>query len=466
MTAASIRTARLALLVATASLCLAGCSPEPSGLAQLRERGELRVGTVNEPTVYYLGAHGPQGFDYRLARAFADRLGVQLIIVPARDRSQLRDLLAAGRIDIAAAQLSASAEWKRVGLATNSYRDIDQLVVQRRGHAPTRNIGGLDGARVVVRESSPQLELLRELHNGGASYLAWTELPRDQADPLDWVNTGDADFAIVDRSEFEFARHLYPEITVAFALPDPRAVHWIVRRTALDLRDAANRFFVDARDAGLLRRLARESDAEAGDFEYQEARRFQDDIAARLPELRPLFEQAAGKLALDWRLLAAIGYQESHWDDHAVSGDGAAGIMMLTESTARAVGVTDRRDTAQNIAGGAAYLAQVMQMIPARIAEPDRSWLALAAYNVGFGHLEDARVLAQSQGRNPDSWEDVKQFLPWLAQERWYQQARRGYARGWEPVRFVEQVRGYLAVLEWYGDPANAARTPTLAAQR
>ena len=453
----NMATPRWAALAALACLGLAGCSPEPSGLAQIRARGELRVGTVNEPTVYYLGAHGPQGFDYRLARAFADKLGVQLIIVPARDRGSLRQLLASGRIDIAAAQLTADADWKHVGLATGSYRQVEQVVVQRRGHAATRNIAGLVGARVVVRESSPQLELLRDLHNGGATYLTWTELPRDQADPLDWVNTGDADYAIVDRSEFAFARHLYPEVNVAFALPDPRAVQWLVRRTGLELRDAANQFFAEAQASGLLHRLAREADAEAGDFEYQEARRFQDDIAARLPELRPLFEQAAGKLSLDWRLLAAVGYQESHWDDHAVSGDGAAGIMMLTESTAHAVGVADRRNTAQNIAGGAAYLAQILQMIPARIAEPDRSWLALAAYNVGYGHLEDARVLAQSQGRNPDSWDDVRQCLPLLAQERWYQQARRGYARGWEPVRFVEQVRGYLAVLEWYGDDDHAA---------
>jgi membrane-bound lytic murein transglycosylase F len=464
LTAGAYRQAAAAVPALLCLLALAGCDVEPSGLAQLRARGELRVGTVNEPTVYYLGAHGPQGFDYRLARAFADKLGVQLIIVPSRDRGNLRELLAAGRIDIAAAQLTADADWKRIGIATESYRDVEQLVVQRRGHAATRNIAGLDGARVVVRESSPQLELLRELHNGGATYLAWTELPREQADPLDWVNTGDADYAIVDRSEFEFARHLYPEVNVAFALPDPRAVQWLVRRSALELRDAANRFFAEARASGLLRRLTREADAEAGDFEYQEARRFQDDVAARLPELRPLFEQAAGKLALDWRLLAAVGYQESRWDDHAVSADGAAGIMMLTESTARAVGVADRRNTAQNIAGGAAYLSQVLQMIPERIAEPDRSWLALAAYNVGFGHLEDARVLAQSQGRNPDSWEDVRQYLPWLAQERWYQQARRGYARGWEPVRFVEQVRGYLAVLEWYGDDhvADAHEPPAL----
>jgi membrane-bound lytic murein transglycosylase F len=239
---------------------------------------------------------------------------------------------------------------------------------------------------------------------------------------------------------------------VAFSLPDPRPVQWLVRRSAIDLRDAINHFFAEAHDSGRLQLLARDADAEAGEFEYQEARRFQDDIAARLPELRSLFEQAAARQSLDWRLLAAVGYQESRWDDHAVSGDGAAGIMMLTEATARAMGVADRRNTRQNITGGAAYFAQVLQMIPSHVAEPDRSWLALAAYNVGFGHLEDARVLAQTQGKDPDSWEDVKQYLPWLAQERWYRQARRGYARGWEPVRFVDQVRGFLAVLEWYGD--------------
>jgi membrane-bound lytic murein transglycosylase F len=438
-------------------LTLAGCNVEPTGLAQVRARGELRVGTINEPTTYYLGAHGPQGYEYRLARAFANSLNVPLVIVTVRDRSTLRELLAEGSVDIAAAQVTADESWKRAGLATTTYRDIEQLVVQKRGHAATRNIVGLNGGRVVVREGSPQLQLLRELRNSGASYLTWTELARDQADPLDWVNTGDADFAIIDRSEFAFARHLYPEVTIAFSLPDPRPVQWLVRRSAIDLRDAANHFFTGARDSGELEHLARAADAEAGDFEYLEARRFQDDIAARLPELRAVFEQAAASQSLDWRLLAAVGYQESHWDGHAVSSDGAAGIMMLTESTAKAMGVTDRRNEKQNITGGAAYFAQVLQMIPAHVPEPDRSWLALAAYNVGYGHLEDARILAQIQGKNPDSWDDVRQYLPWLAQERWYRQAKRGYARGWEPVHFVDEVRGFLAVLEWYGDQQTVA---------
>jgi len=453
------------LLCATLALAaLQGCDGQPSGLAQIKARGDLRMATLNEPTSYYLGAHGPQGFEYRLARAFTDSLGVQLIIVPARDRSNLRELISDGSADIVAAQLTVDGVWKRAGLATATYQEISQLVVQRRGRKPTQNIAGLGGARVVVRAGSPQLELLRGLRASGASYLAWTELPREQADPLDWVSTGDADYAIVDESEFRFARHLYPEVAVAFTLPDPRPVQWLVRRTALDLRDAASGFFAHARGSGLLQQLSRAADAEASGFEYLEARRFQDDIVATLPALRPLFEQAAASSGVDWRILAAVGYQESHWDIHASSGDGAVGIMMLTADTARSVGVTDRSDSRQNIAGGAAYFAQVLQMIPARIPEPNRTWLALAAYNVGYGHLEDARVLAQSHGRDADSWADVSQYLPMLAQERWYAQARRGYARGWEPVRFVEQVRGFLSVLEWYGGdqpPAtDLARSP------
>ena len=160
---------------------------------------------------------------------------------------------------------------------------------------------------------------------------------------------------------------------------------------------------------------------------------------------------------MDWRLLAAIGYQESKWDPQAASGDGASGVMMLTADTAVAMGVTDRNNPQQSIFAGARYLAEVREKVPARIVEPDRTWLTLAAYNVGFGHLEDARILAQSAGKNPDSWEDVKQFLPLLAQEQWYSRVKRGYPRGSEPVQFVERVQRYLRLLEWQPGEAIAS---------
>ena len=174
-----------------------------------------------------------------------------------------------------------------------------------------------------------------------------------------------------------------------------------------------------------------------------------DHLGSRLPRYRAWFKEAAGRINHDWRLLAAIGYQESHWNPDAVSPTGVRGIMMLTEDTAHAMGIADRADARQSILGGARYFTSVRDAIPARIAEPDRTWLALAAYNVGYAHLEDARVLAQMRGHNPDSWEDVRAQLPLLAQEKWYLRVKRGYARGWEPVRFVDNVRAYLDVLEW-----------------
>ena len=160
---------RLGVAALFACAALTACDSAPRGLAGVVARGELRVATVNEPTSYYLGAHGPQGFEYRLAHAFADSLGVQLVIVPVRDRASMRDMLADGRVDIAAAELTADDYWKRAGLATSSYREIQQLVVQRRGLAPIRNISGLNGTRIVAREGSPQLELLRGLRGSGGS---------------------------------------------------------------------------------------------------------------------------------------------------------------------------------------------------------------------------------------------------------------------------------------------------------
>jgi membrane-bound lytic murein transglycosylase F len=251
---------------------------------------------------------------------------------------------------------------------------------------------------------------------------------------------------------------------VAFSLPNPRPVQWVVPYGADGLLQAANQFISQARTSGELARIESDARNESGDFDYESAHHFQSDIVSRLPALQSLFEEAAQSTGLDWRLLAAVGYQESKWQGDAASADGARGIMMLTSDTATSVGVDDRANLRMNILGGARYLAQVIDTIPKRVAEPDRTWLALAAYNVGYGHLEDARVLAQSHGKNPDSWADVRTQLPLLAEERWYLRAKRGYARGWEPARFVEQVRQYLAVLEWI-DADKTARERMLPAR-
>jgi membrane-bound lytic murein transglycosylase F len=149
-------------------------------------------------------------------------------------------------------------------------------------------------------------------------------------------------------------------------------------------------------------------------------------------------------------LPASVAYQESHWDPDAVSPTGVRGIMMLTQATARHIGIDKRTDPLQSIQGGAKYLKRLYAKIPDRIGEPDRTWFALAAYNIGFGHLEDARIITQTRGGDPDKWIDVKQNLPLLARKKWYRQTEHGYARGYEPVRYVENIRSYYDVLAWY----------------
>jgi membrane-bound lytic murein transglycosylase F len=133
--------------------------------------------------------------------------------------------------------------------------------------------------------------------------------------------------------------------------------------------------------------------------------------------------------------------------------------MMLTDDTAESLGVTDRLDPRESIHGGARYFVYVRKMIPGRIKEPDRTWFALASYNMGFGHIEDARIFAQADGKNADKWEVVREYLPLLTQEKWYSQAKRGYARGWEPVQFVDSIKLYMSMLDWVGAEGGLAAT-------
>jgi membrane-bound lytic murein transglycosylase F len=161
-----------------------------------------------------------------------------------------------------------------------------------------------------------------------------------------------------------------------------------------------------------------------------------------------MFRQTAEKYNLDWHLIAAIAYQESHWNPRAKSPTGVRGLMMLTLDTAKEMGVTNRLDPAQSLEGGVAYFLKLKARLPERIQDPDRSLFALAAYNVGFGHLEDARILTVRNNKNPDLWVDVREHLPLLSKKKYYTTLKRGYARGNEPVIYVDNIQYYRSYLQ------------------
>ena len=440
---------------------LAGCGQrQPAATNPVREHGELRIVTLNLPTCYYLGAQRTEGLEFELASAYAEHAGVKLNMYPVANERAMQAELAAGRADIAACALTDNADWSRAGDAAEPYSLVPQLVVYQRSGTRPRDTLQLESAKLAVRAGSPQERILQRLKGTVAPQLQWEETAPSSADPVEDVDAGDAQYAITDAREFSFAHHLYPNVLVGFELPEKRPVQWIVRKGAPALLASVNAFFRDLAATGRLPQLMQESSGDTRRFEYEESREFQGHVGDRLPLYRSWFEQAAAQSGIDWRLLAAIGYQESKWDPHAESGDGARGVMMLTADTAQAMGIKDRNDPEQSIFAGARYLAQVREMIPDRIAEPDRTWLTIAAYNVGFGHLEDARIITQAQGKDPDSWLDVRTRLPLLAQERWADRAKRGYARGWEPVQFVDRIQRFLTLLEWQpGEPGATQAT-------
>ncbi len=214
-----------------------------------------------------------------------------------------------------------------------------------------------------------------------------------------------------------------------------------------DLRQELDAFFARLKRDGTLARLADRYIPDARQIPRIDAGVFQERVRTLLPQYRVLFQDAQEKTGIEWRLLAAIAYQESQWDPTATSETGVRGFMQITEDTAKHLGISNLLDPAQSVLGAARYLRNLKEKLPARIHEPERTWLALAAFNIGFGHLEDARILAQKQKLDPNLWSDVKKVLPMLALPEYYEQAKLGYARGGMPVAFVDRVRSYYDVL-------------------
>ena len=370
-----------------------------------------------------------------------------------------------GKADFAAAGLTVTEERKTYINFGPSYQRITPQLVYRIGTASPRNLDGLNGNLEVVAKSS-HAERLASLQDEypNLSFEENSELESQQLLDLVWEQV--IDYTVADSNEVAITRRFYPELRVAFDISSPVPLAWAFPPGEdRSLIEKAEEYFAALQESGELDQLLEHYYGYVSDFDYVGTRRYMKHIEQRLPSYQSWFQEAANQTNEDWRLLAAIGYQESHWDPKAVSPTGVRGIMMLTQNTMRHMGIEEsRHDARTSIEGGARYFARIKKRIPERIREPDRTWMALAAYNVGYGHLEDARILARNDGADADKWIDLKKYLPLLSQKKWYQQTRYGYARGREPVRYVENVRSYYDILVWLTDKERAPerRTPAL----
>jgi len=436
------------LAVLGLSVLLAACGRAPEPLAPARQSGELVVVTRNGPTTYYEDAEGnPRGLEHDLAQMFADELGLRVrwIVVPF---PHVLDTLTAHKAHVAAAGLTITEERRRRFLFGPAYQTVREQLVYNTDNPRPRNLSDVVGKRLQVVAGSSYVETLRRAQQKVPG-LTWQEIhDHDSEELLERLANGEIDYVVVDSHIVRLAQLYYPKLAVAFDVGEPEELAWALPRDAdAWLYRKAVEFFTRIKRDGTLNRLLDRYYGHIERLEPADVIGFLEKMNRVLPRYRPLFQRAQELTGLDWRLLAALAYQESQWDPLATSPTNVRGMMMLTENTADHMGVTDRLDPWQSIRAGAQYLLQIRDALPERIPEPDRTWMALAAYNVGVGHLEDARVLAQRLKLNPDAWADLKKTLPLLARSTYFTTVKHGYARGGEAVILTENIRTYYDIL-------------------
>ena len=442
---------KLIIIVCTivSILLLQACNTEhkTASLTRILDRGYVVVGTVYGPTSYYVGAEGDTGFEFELAQKYADSLGVELKIMASYSLDELFARLDKGDVDFLAAGLTATENRRKKYNFAPSYNDISQKLVFKQGKERPRELSDLTGTLMVTANSS-HVENLTRLSQSQAG-LAWQENDElDNEELLLKILAEEIDYTVVDSHTLAVNRRYYPEISIGFTIKKSEPMAWAVSKSGDDSIIASLiEFFGEVHHDGTLLALDDKYYGHVEEFNYVDTRTFIKAVEEKLPKYRAIFEKYSQEV--DWRLLAAISYQESHWEPHARSHTGVRGMMMLTLPTAKQMGIKSRLDAEQSIRGGAKYFKQMFERMPDRVPHPDRLWFALASYNVGLGHLNDARKITKQQGGDPDRWVEVKDRLPLLKQKKYYKNTKYGYARGDEPINYVDNIRRYYDTLTW-----------------
>ncbi|MFT4926483.1 MAG: membrane-bound lytic murein transglycosylase F [Phenylobacterium sp.] len=430
-------------------LTVSGCDNRTTDtqLDTIVKRGKLRVGTLFGTTSYYIDKEGSAGFEYELAKAFADHLNLELEIIPNYQVSELFTMLDNQQVDFLAGGLSSTEQRRKKYRFSPGYLEVSQKLVFKQGNKRPRNFDQLNGTLLVTAQSSHAESLTR--HKEKYPQLSWEETGEvDPEELLEKVVQGEVDYTIADSNSLAIYRRYYPNLSIAFTINKSQSIAWMLSKQNDDsLYSLLIEFFGLIHQNGQLTELVDKYFGHVEKFNYSDTKMFIKATETRLPKYKAMFVQYAQEL--DWRLLAALSYQESLWKPKAKSHTGVRGLMMMTRPTAKQMGVTNRLDPEQNIRGGSKYLRRLLKRVPERIPFPDRLWFAVASYNIGWGHVEDARVLTQRHGGDPDKWIDVKKRLPLLKQRKYYKKSRYGYARGDEPVRYVANIRRYYHSLVW-----------------
>lgn len=423
---------------------------EQSYTQQVIDRGELRVVTRNHLSGFYLLGEGESyaGFEYQLVQRFADQLGVKLKVIFADSFTEMFELVQDGDADLAASSITLTPQRLNDYLFSPAYRQEKICVIYRRGESQPGSIASLIGKKILVSGGTVYQQALLDAAKTNPDLKWQVEPEASLEDMLDVLTTGDIDVTLSDCSLYDVYARFYPKTREAFALKGSLGIAWLLPED-IDWQHKVSAYMNSQMETGWVERLWSQYHDHLNEYQSAGTFRFVQLVNKRLPALVEYFKDAGEGTGFDWRFLAAVSYQESHWNAKAKSPTGVRGVMMLTLPTAKEMGLKNRLDAEGSIEAGAGYLAKIRKRLPQRISEPNRSQLTLAAYNVGYAHLEDARVICEQKGMNPDLWADVKQCLPLLTKKEWYLKARYGYAQGFATVEYVDLIQSFYEILLW-----------------
>lgn len=416
-------------------------------LEAIVDRGELIMITRNNTACFFEGPEGPTGFEYDLAKAFADHLGVRLRPLIIEDEERMIEALRQGKADIIAAGVPFGNDTRRLVALGPGYLDVKQQVVGRRGGQRYKTIYNLADTSIWMTRSSSRFDLLKSYKRDYAD-LRWKTLSEYNSEELlQMVWNRSLPLTMVESHTFSMNRRYYPELVVHFTLGEPQKLAWAIAPQNRHLQREALKWFAMPSTQKYLKGLEDYYFGHLEEFDYVDLARYRRRIFKRLPKYQEHFKEAAQKYGFDWHLVAAQAYQESHWNPRAKSYTGVRGMMMLTLDTAKALGLKNRMAVKESIFAGTRYLATLHAMVGDDVPEPDRTLMALAAYNLGYGHLQDARQLALRLDKPADTWPGVRAVLPLLQKKKYYRDLPHGYARGSEAVQYVDRIRTYHKVL-------------------
>ncbi len=426
----------------------------PSLLEKIKRNKQLNVVLLNAPSTYYIGSEGPQGFDYELLKSYADHLGVDLNITSAHTVKEALKLSRDPNIHITSAAIAKTAAREHLYNFGPSYFEVQEQVICNRGMLGSakfpRDIEDLEGLSIMVGEDTSYADTLKKLKEDGFDINYTTTSDYSTEELLDKVAKHEIDCTVADSNIYALNLKFFPEISLAFSVSGREQLAWLLPKGATKLEADMYAWLNDFNQQGKMTQLKDHYYSYVLFFDYYNTKMFYKRIKLRLPKYKKYFLMAQKRYNIPWILLASVSYQESHWNPKAKSFTGVRGLMMLTRNTAKILGVKNRLDPKESIMGGAKHLNQMLKYVPKEVEGENRLKFALASYNVGLGHILDAQNLAKKLGLNPNIWSDLKIVLPLLSQKRYYKTLKYGYARGSEPVKYVEAIYDYKDILEKY----------------